>query len=214
MHPWWGTARRRSLPVAISGSPPIRSASMSQTFNAQLCAWRHALHRRPELGFQEQGTAAFVSAQLEALGLTVHGGIGGTGLVASLRCGDDPGVIGLRADMDALAMTETGTPAHASEHPGCMHGCGHDGHMAMVLGAAALLTERRDFNGTVRFVFQPAEEHGRGAKAMMADGLFERFPVDAIFGLHNMPGLPLGHFAGRAGGIMAAEDNFEIRITG
>ena len=123
-------------------------------------------------------------------------------------------MIGLRADMDALAMTETGTSAHASEHPGRMHGCGHDGHMAMVLGAAALLTARRDFNGTVRFIFQPAEEHGRGAKAMMADGLFERFPVDAIFGLHNMPGLPLGHFAGRAGGIMAAEDNFEIRITG
>ena len=187
---------------------------MTQTFDAQLCAWRHALHRKPELGFQEHGTAAFVTAQLEALGLTVHGGIGGSGLVASLRCGDGAGVIGLRADMDALAMTETGTPAHASEHPGCMHGCGHDGHMAMVLGAAALLTERRDFNGTVRFIFQPAEEHGRGAKAMMADGLFERFPVDAIFGLHNMPGLPLGHFAGRAGGIMAAEDNFEIRITG
>ena len=187
---------------------------MTRAFDAQLGAWRHALHRKPELGFQEQGTAAFVSAQLEALGLTVHGGIGGTGLVASLRCGDGSGVIGLRADMDALAMTETGTPAHASEHPGCMHGCGHDGHMAMVLGAAALLTARRDFNGTVRFIFQPAEEHGRGAKAMMADGLFERFPVDAIFGLHNMPGLPLGHFAGRAGGIMAAEDNFEIRITG
>ena len=187
---------------------------MTPAFEAQLGAWRHALHRKPELGFQEQGTAAFVSAQLEALGLTVHGGIGGTGLVASLRSGDGAGVIGLRADMDALAMTETGTPAHASEHPGCMHGCGHDGHMAMVLGAAALLTERRDFNGTVRFIFQPAEEHGRGAKAMMADGLFERFPVDAIFGLHNMPGLPLGHFAGRAGGIMAAEDNFEIRITG
>ena len=187
---------------------------MTQAFDAQLCAWRHALHRKPELGFQEQGTAAFVTAQLEALGLTVHRGIGGTGLVASLTCGEGAGVIGLRADMDALAMTETGTPAHASEHPGCMHGCGHDGHMAMVLGAAALLTARRDFNGTVRFIFQPAEEHGRGAKAMMADGLFERFPVDAIFGLHNMPGLPLGHFAGRAGGIMAAEDNFEIRITG
>jgi len=187
---------------------------MTQAFDAQLCAWRHALHRKPELGFQEQGTAAFVTAQLEALGLTVHRGIGGTGLVASLTCGEGGGGIGLRADMDALAMTETGTPAHASEHPGCMHGCGHDGHMAMVLGAAALLTARRDFNGTVRFIFQPAEEHGRGAKAMMADGLFERFPVDAIFGLHNMPGLPLGHFAGRAGGIMAAEDNFEIRITG
>ncbi len=187
---------------------------MTPDLTRQMGAWRHALHRKPELGFREQGTAAFVTTQLEALGLTVHSGIGGTGLVASLRCGDGPGVIGLRADMDALAMTETGTPAHASEHPGCMHGCGHDGHMAMVLGAAALLTERRDFNGTVRFIFQPAEEHGRGAKAMMADGLFERFPVDAIFGLHNMPGLPLGHFAGRAGGIMAAEDNFEIRITG
>ena len=187
---------------------------MTPDLARQMGAWRHSLHRKPELGFQEQGTAAFVSAQLEALGLTVHGGIGGTGLVASLRCGDGSGVIGLRGDMDALAMTETGTPAHASEHPGCMHGCGHDGHMAMVLGAAALLTARRDFNGTVRFIFQPAEEHGRGAKAMMADGLFERFPVDAIFGLHNMPGLPLGHFAGRAGGIMAAEDNFEIRITG
>ena len=187
---------------------------MTPDLTRQMGAWRHALHRKPELGFREQGTAAFVTTQLEALGLTVHSGIGGTGLVASLRCGDGPGVIGLRADMDALAMTETGTPAHASEHPGCMHGCGHDGHMAMVLGAAALLTERRDFNGTVRFIFQPAEEHGRGAKAMMADGIFERFPVDAIFGLHNMPGLPLGHFAGRAGGIMAAEDNFEIRITG
>jgi amidohydrolase len=187
---------------------------MTPDLARQMGAWRHSLHRKPELGFQEQGTAAFVTAQLEALGLTVHGGIGGTGLVASFRCGDGSGVIGLRADMDALAMTETGSPAHASEHPGCMHGCGHDGHMAMVLGAAVLLTARRDFNGTVRFIFQPAEEHGRGAKAMMADGLFERFPVDAIFGLHNMPGLPLGHFAGRAGGIMAAEDNFEIRITG
>lgn len=187
---------------------------MTPAFDAQLGAWRHALHRKPELGFQEQGTAAFVSAQLEALGLTVHGGIGGTGLVASLRCGDGAGVIGLRADMDALAMTETGTPAHVSQRAGCMHGCGHDGHMAMLLGAAKQLVAQRDFNGTVRFIFQPAEEHGRGAKAMMADGLFDRFPVDAIFGLHNMPGLPLGHIAARAGGIMAAEDNFEIRIMG
>ena len=109
---------------------------MTQAFDAQLCAWRHALHRKPELGFQEQGTAAFVTAQLEALGLTVHRGIGGTGLVASLTCGEGAGVIGLRADMDALAMTETGTPAHASEHPGCMHGCGHDGHTSKTWACA------------------------------------------------------------------------------
>ena len=187
---------------------------MSTALDAQMRSWRHALHRHPELGFEERATAALVTEALEGLGLTVHGGFGGTGLVASLTVGDGPGVIGLRADMDALAMTETGTPAHVSQRAGCMHGCGHDGHMAMLLGAAKQLVAQRDFNGTVRFIFQPAEEHGRGAKAMMADGLFDRFPVDAIFGLHNMPGLPLGHIAARAGGIMAAEDNFEIRIMG
>lgn len=187
---------------------------MSTALDAQMRSWRHALHRHPELGFEERATAALVTEALEGLGLTVHGGFGGTGLVASLTVGDGPGVIGLRADMDALAMTETGTPAHVSQRAGCMHGCGHDGHMAMLLGAAKQLVAQRDFNGTVRFIFQPAEEHGRGAKAMMADGLFDRFPVDAIFGLHNMPGLPLGHIAARAGGIMAAEDNFEIRILG
>ena len=136
---------------------------MTPDLARQMGAWRHSLHRKPELGFQERGTAAFITAQLEALGFIVHGGIGGTGLVASLRSGDGAGVIGLRADMDALAMTETGTPVHASEHPGRMHSCGHDGHMAMVLGAAAW-TARRDFNGTVRFIFQPAEEHGRGRR--------------------------------------------------
>lgn len=187
---------------------------MSTALDAQMRSWRHALHRHPELGFEERATAALVTEALEGLGLTVHGGFGGTGLVASLTVGDGPGVIGLRADMDALAMTETGTPAHVSQRAGCMHGCGHDGHMAMLLGAAKQLVAQRDFDGTVRFIFQPAEEHGRGAKAMMADGLFDRFPVDAIFGLHNMPGLPLGYIAARAGGIMAAEDNFEIRITG
>ena len=210
-----GQRRGRSrAPRSVAASPELKERFMTPAFEAQLGAWRHALHRKPELGFQEQGTAAFVSAQLEALGLTVHGGIGGTGLVASLRSGDGAGVIGLRADMDALAMTETGTPAHASEHPGRMHGCGHDGHMAMVLGAAALLTARRDFNGTVRFHF-PARGGARpGGEGHDGRRAFERFPVDAIFGLHNMPGLPLGHFAGRAEGIMAAEDNFEIRITG
>lgn len=184
-------------------------------FEQQLVRWRHHLHRHPETGFNEHRTADYVAQVLGLMGLEVHRGIGGTGLVASLTVGDGPGVIGLRADMDALALTEQAEGrAHASQHPGCMHACGHDGHMAMLLGAAELLVRGRDFNGTVRFVFQPAEEHGRGAAAMLADGLFERFPVDEIYGAHNLPGLPAGHIATRVGGIMASEDNFEIRITG
>ncbi|MFK3774483.1 M20 aminoacylase family protein [Pseudomonas sp. NPDC089406] len=181
----------------------------------QLTTWRHSFHRHPETGFEEFATAAEVARILRSLGLEVHEGIGGTGLVASLTVGDGPGCIGLRADMDALNIHEqAGQRAHASCTPGKMHACGHDGHMAMVLGAAKLLCERRDFNGTVRFIFQPAEEHGRGAKAMMADGLFQRFPVDALYGAHNMPGMPAGHIATRSGGIMASEDNFVIHIHG
>ncbi|MEC3767416.1 MULTISPECIES: M20 aminoacylase family protein [Cupriavidus] len=182
---------------------------------AQLKSWRHALHRCPETGFEEWQTADFIARVLGEMGMEVHRGIGGTGVVANLRAGSGTGVIGLRADMDALAIQEDAPGrAHASATPGKMHACGHDGHMAMVLGAARLLSERRDFEGTVRFIFQPAEEHGRGAKAMMADGLFERFPVDAIFGAHNMPGLPAGSIATRAGGIMASEDNFVIHVKG
>jgi hippurate hydrolase len=182
---------------------------------AQLVRWRHHLHRFPETSFNEHKTSDYVARELEQLGLTVHRGIGGTGLVANLTVGDGQGVIGLRADMDALAMAETAEDrAHASRHAGCMHGCGHDGHMAMVLGAARLLTERRDFSGTVRFIFQPAEENGRGAKAMIEDGLFKNFPVDEIYGGHNIPGLPIGHIATRVGGLMASEDNFVIRIQG
>ncbi|MFM2346347.1 MAG: hypothetical protein RL654_1100 [Pseudomonadota bacterium] len=177
--------------------------------------WRHDFHRFPETGFAEHRTADRVAQILTLLGLEVHRGIGGTGLVASLTVGTGTGVIGLRADMDALAMSETAeNRAHASVHAGCMHACGHDGHMAMLLGAAQLLAERRDFDGTVRFIFQPAEEHGRGAAAMLADGLLERFPLDEIHGLHNIPGLPAGHIATRVGGLMASEDNFVIRITG
>jgi hippurate hydrolase len=171
----------------------------------RMVGWRHQLHRFPETGFNEHRTADFVAAALELMGLTVHRHIGGTGLVASLTVGDGAEVIGLRADMDALAMTEVAEGrAHISQHAGTMHGCGHDGHMSMLLGAAQMLTQSRDFNGTVRFIFQPAEEHGRGAKAMIEDGLFERFPVDEIYGAHNIPGLPVGHIATRAGGIMAS----------
>lgn len=177
--------------------------------------WRQEFHRFPETGFNERQTADYVATVLQMLGLEVHRGIGGTGVVASLTVGSGKGVIGLRADMDALAMTETAeNRPYASTNPGCMHACGHDGHMAMLLGAAQLLSRRRDFDGTVRFIFQPAEEHGRGAAAMLADGLLERFPMDEIYGAHNIPGLPVGHIATRVGGIMASEDNFVIRITG
>jgi hippurate hydrolase len=189
---------------------------MSSTpFDDQLTRWRHHLHRNPETGFNEKRTSDYIASLLNAMGLEVHRGIGGTGVVASLTVGGGATAIGLRADMDALAITETAeNRPHASELQGCMHACGHDGHMAMLLGAAQLLRERRDFSGTVRFIFQPAEEHGRGAKAMMDDGLFERFPMGEVYGAHNMPGLPAGHIATRNGGIMASEDNFVIRITG
>jgi len=204
---------------AYTFSHPNRSQETPVTtetaFEQQLTEWRHALHRCPETGFEEKQTSDFVARVLADLGLEVHRGIGGTGLVASLTVGTGKGVIGLRADMDALNIHESvADRPHASQTPGKMHACGHDGHMSMVLGAARLLCERRDFSGTVRFIFQPAEEHGRGAKAMMSDGLFERFPVDEIYGAHNMPGIPAGHIATRVGGIMGSEDNFVIRIKG
>ncbi|OLL28582.1 amidohydrolase [Burkholderia sp. SRS-W-2-2016] len=186
---------------------------MEATLQSQLKGWRQYLHQRPETGFEEIHTSDYVAQILRTLGLEVHRGIGGTGVVANLTVGDGQRAIGIRADMDALNIAENapGRP-HASVNNGKMHACGHDGHMSMVLGAARLLAEKKDFNGTVRFIFQPAEEHGRGAKAMMADGLFERFPIDAIFGAHNMPGMPAGSFATRAGGIMGSEDNFVIHV--
>lgn len=188
---------------------------METSLQDTLKTWRHQLHRNPETGFEEVRTSDYVANILKTLGYEVHRGIGGTGLVANLTVGDGQRAIGLRAEMDALNINEKSPGrAYASCTPGKMHACGHDGHMAMILGAAQLLAEKRNFNGTVRFIFQPAEEHGRGAKAMMADGLFERFPVDAIFGAHNMPGMPAGSFSTRPGGIMASEDNFVIHIKG
>lgn len=188
---------------------------VESTLGMQMVNWRQQLHQLPETGFNEHRTSGFVAKALELMGLKVYRNIGGTGLVASLTTGDGEEVIGLRADMDALAMTETAeNRPYISRNVGCMHGCGHDGHMAMLLGAAKLLTQTRDFNGTVRFIFQPAEEHGKGANAMIQDRLFERFPVDEIYGAHNIPGMPVGHIATRAGGIMASEDNFVIRIHG
>lgn len=183
-------------------------------FNATVSGWRRHLHTIPELGFQEVKTSAFVAEVLASLGVEVARGIGGTGVVGTLRRGVQGRAIGLRADMDALAISEAGTPAHVSMHEGRMHACGHDGHMAILLGAAVLLSRSQDWNGTVRFVFQPGEEHGKGARAMLAGGLLQRFPMDEIYGLHSMPGLPEGQFATRAGGIMASEDNFVVRIQG
>ena len=185
----------------------------------QLLRLRHDLHAHPELSYQEQRTASQVAAYLQALGLQVHTGIGQTGVVASIHgTGCDaanPGPsLGLRADMDALPLTEaTGLP-HASRHKGKMHACGHDGHTTMLLGAAQLLSQQRDFVGTVHLIFQPAEEGGAGAKAMMDDGLFQRFPCQAVFALHNWPDLPQGQMAVRVGPIMAANIRFEIRVRG
>lgn len=176
--------------------------------------WRHALHRIPETAFEEHETSDYVAAVLAELGFDVTRGVGGTGVVGSLRCGTSGRAIGLRADMDALPIQEVEGREHGSTHPGRMHGCGHDGHMAMALGAAAVLAAEGAFDGTVRVVFQPAEEPGHGAQAMVDDGLFDRFPIDAMYGLHTMPGIPVGDIHTRAGGIMASEDNFEIVITG
>ncbi|AOO80570.1 M20 aminoacylase family protein [Bosea vaviloviae] len=182
---------------------------------AEMTAWRRDLHAHPEHGFEETRTAAFVAAKLREFGLSeVAEGIGGTGVVGTLTCGTGNRAIALRADMDALRITEQGDHAHRSRTPGVMHACGHDGHTAMLLGAAKMLAEQGGFDGTVRFVFQPAEEWGRGALAMLADGLLERFPFEEIFGLHNMPGLAIGQFQTRAGPIMSAEDNFEIALKG
>ena len=182
-------------------------------FDESLRTWRRHLHRHPETAFEEHATGDFVAAVLEEAGYEVVRGVGGTGLVASMTRGVSLRSVGLRADMDGLPITEVEGREHGSSVPGRMHACGHDGHMAMVLGAATVLAEE-GFDGTVRALFQPAEEPGRGARAMIADGLLERFPVDAIHGLHNMPGIPAGHLHTRVGGFMASEDNFEIVITG
>jgi amidohydrolase len=180
-----------------------------------MTTWRRDLHAHPEFGFEETRTSAFVAARLREFGLDeVAEGVGGTGVVGTLKRGKSNRAVALRADMDALRITEQGTQAYRSQTPGTMHACGHDGHTAMLLGAARLLAEDGGFDGCVRFIFQPAEEWGRGALAMLADGLMERFPFEEIFGLHNMPGLPVGHFETRAGPFMSAEDNFEIVLKG
>ncbi|MFD3190089.1 amidohydrolase [Sedimentitalea sp. HM32M-2] len=182
--------------------------SDSQTGLTQL---RHDLHRHPELGFQETRTKAVVAARLRALGIEVHDG---AGVVGVLRSGGGNKAIGLRADMDALPIAETSTHGHVSAAPGVMHACGHDGHMAMLLGAAERLAARPTFDGTVIFLFQPNEEHGLGARAMIDEGVLQRFPVDEVYAIHNLPGAPTGQVSTRTGIICSSETLFEIAVKG
>jgi len=179
-----------------------------------LVALRRDLHAHPELAFEERRTAGIVAQSLRLLGLQVYEGIGGTGVVGTLRCGSGQASVGLRADMDALPMVELGQQPHASRNPGKHHGCGHDGHTSMLIGAARQLARTRAFDGTVHFIFQPAEEGKGGARRMIEDGLFERFPCDSVYALHNWPDLPLGRAQTRAGPIMAAADRFDIAVRG
>lgn len=178
-----------------------------------MIAWRRDIHANPETAFEEHRTADLVAEALEAMGLEVHRGLATTGVVATLRNGDGPS-IALRADLDALNMQELGDCSHASTCHGKMHACGHDGHTAMLLGAAAHLTRHKPFRGTVHFVFQPAEENEGGGRVMVDEGLFEQFPADAVYGMHNIPALPRGQFAIREGVMTAFLDTFEIVVTG
>ncbi len=183
-------------------------------FHDEMKAWRHDIHAHPETAFEENRTADVVAGKLAEFGIEVHRGLAKTGVVGTLRAGKSARTIGLRADMDALHIEERNGFPHRSRHAGKMHACGHDGHTTMLLGAAKYLAETRNFDGTVHFVFQPAEENEGGGKAMIADGLFERFPVEAIYGMHNWPGLATGQFAAMAAPMMAAFDIFELTITG
>ncbi|MBP6563744.1 MAG: amidohydrolase [Neisseriaceae bacterium] len=187
--------------------------SIQQDLLAQVKAWRQAFHQRPELGFQEHTTAGVIADRLRAMGIEVTEGVGQTGVVGTLRRGAGKS-IGLRADMDALPIVEANTFAHRSQNHQCMHACGHDGHTAMLLGAAQYLSQSDSFAGTVQFIFQPAEEALGGAQVMLDDGLLTRFPVDELYGLHNWPGLPLGQVAVNNGAMMASFDTFEITLQG
>ena len=181
---------------------------------ASIIAVRRDIHAHPELCFQEQRTSDVVAGKLAEWGIEVHRGMGTTGVVGVIKNGNSKRSIGLRADMDALPVNEANTFAHASKHPGKMHACGHDGHTAMLLAAAQHLAKHKHFDGTVVLIFQPAEEGGGGAREMIKDGLFDKFPVDAVFGLHNWPGMPVGTLAVSPGPVMASSNEFKITIRG
>jgi hippurate hydrolase len=184
-------------------------------FHADMAAWRHDIHAHPETAFEETRTAARVAELLESFGISVERGVAKTGVIGTIK-GNAPGhrAIALRADMDALHVHEKTTVSYASQHEGRMHACGHDGHTTMLLGAARYLAETRNFAGTVHFIFQPAEENEGGARVMVEEGVLARYPVEAVYGMHNWPGLAAGQFAIRPGPMMAAFDIFEITVTG
>ena len=193
----------------------MSTSELLAPLHAEMTAWRQDIHAHPELGFQENRTAGLVAAKLEAFGFDeVHRGVGRTGVVGVLRAGKSGRSVGLRADMDALPILEVNRFGHCSVNKGVMHACGHDGHTAMLLGAARYLASTRRFDGVVNFIFQPAEEGLGGARAMIEDGLFDRFPCQAVFGMHNRPSLDIGRFAVRSGPMMAGGAFFDIRVTG
>jgi hippurate hydrolase len=181
---------------------------------AAITTIRRDIHAHPELAFQEVRTADVVAKALTDWGIPIHRGLGKTGVVGIVKNGSSPRAVGLRADFDALPMTEHNTFAHASRHPGKMHACGHDGHTAMLLAAARHLSRHRHFDGTVYLIFQPAEEGGGGAREMMRDGLFDKFPMDAVFGAHNWPGMKVGSFGVNPGAMMASSNIFTLTIRG
>ncbi len=183
-------------------------------FHADLQKIRRDIHAHPELCYEEVRTADVVAQKLTEWGIPVVRGLGVTGVVGIIKKGDSPRAIGLRADMDALPMSEINTFDHASRHPGKMHACGHDGHTAMLLGAARYLAQHGQFDGIVYVIFQPAEEGGRGAERMIQDGLFDKYPMDAVFGMHNWPGIPAGHFGVTPGPQMASSNEFHVTVKG
>lgn len=185
-----------------------------EKYQSEMSGWFDHLHRRPELSMQEEATAAYIAGLVRSWGYRVETGVGKHGVVASLTCGDGNAAVGIRADFDALPIQEDNDLSYKSEVAGVAHLCGHDGHTVMLLGAAKYLAKERNFNGTLRLFFQPGEETMEGGPAMIRDGLFERFPVDAVFAMHNMPGLEQGKFYFTPGEVMSAVDNWEIELTG
>ncbi|PYE36627.1 M20 aminoacylase family protein [Psychrobacter fozii] len=189
------------------------SMSVNDALLDEVKQWRKQIHSQPELGFKEFKTSSFIVDKLQSFGIEVHQGLGGTGVVGTLKNGTGP-TIGIRADIDALPIEEQNDVEHKSTHANCMHACGHDGHTSVLLGTAKYLSENKNFSGTIHLIFQPAEEVLGGAKAMIDDGLFDKFPMDAVYGLHNWPGLPVGQIAVNDGPMMASFDTFEITLTG
>jgi len=185
-----------------------------EQYENEMTSWRRDIHSHPEIAFDEHRTAKIVAEKLESFGIEVETGIAGTGVVGTLKKGGGNRAIGLRADLDALPILEANDFEHKSQHDGLMHACGHDGHTCMLLGAARHLAENDDFEGIVRFIFQPAEENEGGGKAMVEAGLFDKYPVESVFGMHNIPGMPVGTFAIKSGPMMAAFDTFRIKVIG